>query len=148
MALRLRERLRVRLPVRLRVPVALRVTIRLRVPVGLRVRVRLLVPLAELAAYVHCSPDVTVRPLAPPSWMKYVRCVAVMLSVDASALLPQATASSFPMRQPNGNAHAGQPVPTYSTVLLAVSPHVDSVSVPPRGVASPSDSEYTSRAPG
>jgi len=132
--LRLRLRLPVRLPVRLRLPDALRVRLRL--------TLRVAVPLTERAAiYIHCSPTVTSRPLAPPTWMKYVRCVAVMETVDASALLPQASASSFPTRQPNGSAHVGQPVPTYSTVLLAVCPHVLIVSVPPSDVASPSDSE-------
>ena len=142
MGLRLRERLRVRLPVRLRV----RLPVRLRMPEALWLR--LLEPLLELASYAHCSPDVMARPLTPPSWMKYVRWVTVMETVDASALLPQAPASSVPARQPNGSAHVGQPVPTYSTVLLAVTPHVLIVRVPPRGVVSLSDSEYTSRAPG
>jgi len=52
------------------------------------------------------------------------------------------------MRHPNGWLHEGQPVPTYSTVLLAVSPHVLIVSVPPSTVASSSINLYTNRAPG
>jgi hypothetical protein len=57
-------------------------------------------------------------------------------------------ASSLPARQPNGVAHVGQPVPTYSTVLLAVRPHVVTVKVPPSATASPRNSAYTSREPG
>ena len=59
-----------------------------------------------------------------------------------------AAASSLPARQLKGSAHDGQPVPTYSTVLLAVWPHVVSVSVPPSGASSPRLSAYSSRAPG
>ena len=50
--------------------------------------------------------------------------------------------------QPNGSAHVGQPVPTYSTVLLAVAPQVVTVSVPPTGMVAPRKMAYTSREPG
>ena len=77
-------------------------------------------------------------------------CDAVMATVDARALAPHdgAAALSLPARHPNGSAHDGQPVPTYSTVLLAVWPHVVSVSVPPSGVVEPRSSAYSSREPG
>ena len=76
-------------------------------------------------------------------------CVAVTLTVDASGLPPHAGAAalSLPATHPNGSAHVGQPVPTYSTVLLALWPHVVTVSVPPSGAVAPSDSEYSSREP-
>ena len=41
----------------------------------------------------------------------------------------------------------GQPVPTYSTVSLAVSGHVDTRSRPPSGVAASSVNTYTSLEP-
>ena len=77
-------------------------------------------------------------------------CVTVTATVDARPLLPHAGAAalSLPTMHPNGCAQLGQPVPTYSTVLLALWPHVVSMSVPPSGVAEPSDSAYSSRAPG
>ena len=77
-----------------------------------------------------------------------MRCVAISVTVDARALPGHAAASSLPTRQPNGSAHAGQPVPTYSTVLLRVTPQVVRVSVPPSGTVAPNVNEYTSRAPG
>ena len=137
---------------RLLVPLALRVRVRLEV----RVRVRVRVPLALLLAtgagalYAHCSPTITSRPLAPPTWMKYERWLATIVSADARPLEPHAgaAASSLPARQPNGSAQFGQPVPTYSTVLSVVKPHVDSRSMPPSGVLSLSVSAYTSREPG
>jgi hypothetical protein len=61
---------------------------------------------------------------------------------------PVDAALSLPARHPNGSAHLGQPVPTYSTVSLAVWPHVVTVSVPPGGVYRPRNSEKTSRLPG
>ena len=57
-------------------------------------------------------------------------------------------ASSFPTKQPKGIAHVGQPVPTYNSVLLRVTPHVVMARVPPNATFPPNDSEYTSRAPG
>ena len=77
-------------------------------------------------------------------------CVATTDTVDASALPPQpgAAALSLPARQLKGSAHVGQPVPTYSTVLLALWPHVVTVSTPPSGVVAPRSSAYSSRAPG
>ena len=77
-------------------------------------------------------------------------CVATTDTVDASALPPQPGAAtlSLPARQLKGSAHVGQPVPTYSTVLLALWPHVVSVSVPPSGVVSPRCSAYSRRDPG
>ena len=77
-------------------------------------------------------------------------CEAVMASVDATGLPTQApsAALSLPVMHANGRSHDGQPVPTYSTVLLAVWPHVVSVSVPPSWVVDPRDSMYSSRAPG
>ena len=71
--------------------------------------------------------------------------------MDASVLLPHTTgaaASSLPTRHPNDSAQPGQPVPTYSTVSLAVAPHVVTVSVPPSGVDALIDHAYTSREPG
>ena len=129
---------RERLAVRLRVRDALR----------LRVAVALRVAAADGGLYAHCNPAVTPRPPAPPTWTKYVRWVMVSASVEARRLEPHAAASSLPARHPNGSAHDGQPVPAYSTVLLAVSPHVDSRRVPPSGVLSLSLSAYTSREPG
>lgn len=76
-----------------------------------------------------------------------MRCVAVSVTVDASVLVGH-RASSFPTKQPNGRSHVGQPVPTYRTVLLLVTPHVVRVRLPPSGVDVPSDKEYTSREPG
>ena len=73
-----------------------------------------------------------------------------MATVDASSLLPHVgdAAWSLPATHANGSAHVGQPVPTYSTVLLALWPHVVMVSVPPSGVDVPSSSAYSSREPG
>ena len=149
--MRERDRLRVALP--LRVLLALRLRLRLRLPLALALA-------AAGGAYAHVSPAVTARPLTPPSWMKYVRWLTVSASADASALLPHGAAapaapaaagtpaSSLPTRHPNGCAHDGQPVPTYSTVLSAVCPHVVTVSVPPSGVVSLSVHTYSSREPG
>jgi len=77
-----------------------------------------------------------------------MRWVAVSVTLDAKALPGHNAASSFPTKQPKGIAHVGHPVPTYSTVLFRVTPHVVMVSVPPKVASPPSDSEYTSRAPG
>ena len=77
--------------------------------------------------------------------------MAVIETAAARALLPQRAppcASSLPATHPNGCAHDGQPVPTYSTVLLAVWPHVVSVSVPPAGAAGSRYRAYTRRGPG
>jgi hypothetical protein len=77
-------------------------------------------------------------------------CVAVTATLDASGFPPHAAAPaalSLPATHPNGRSHAGHPVPTYSTVLLALCPHVVSVSVPPSGVADPRSSAYSSREP-
>ena len=76
--------------------------------------------------------------------------MTVMETDEASTLALHVgpAALSLPATHPNGRSHVGQPVPTYSTVLLAVWPHVVSVSVPPSGVADPSDSMYSSRGPG
>ena len=72
-----------------------------------------------------------------------------MATADASMLLPHTGAAlSLPTTQPNGRSHVGQPVPIYSTVLLAVNPHVVSVSTPPSGVRLPRKIEYSSRKPG
>jgi hypothetical protein len=76
-----------------------------------------------------------------------------MDTVDDSGLPPHCAevpppTSSLPARQPNGTSHVGQPVPTYSTVLSVVTPHVVSVKVPPSSAVSPNDSWYTSREPG
>ena len=57
--------LRDRLRVRLRVPLALRVRLRVLVLVTLA----LLLTAGTGALYTHCSPAVTSRPLAPPTWM-------------------------------------------------------------------------------
>ena len=76
--------------------------------------------------------------------------LTVTATVDASGFAPHAAgpaALSLPATHPNGRSHAGQPVPTYSTVLLAEWPHVVSVSTPPRGVAEPRSSAKSSRAP-
>jgi len=74
----------------------------------------------------------------------------VIATVDANGLTAQAgsAALSFPRLHANGSAHDGQPVPTYSTVLLTLWPHVVMVSVPPSGTVAPSDRKYTSRGPG
>ena len=83
--------------------------------------------------------------------MKYTCCVAVMDTAAARALLPHESAppaSSLPALQPKGRSHVGQPVPKYSTVLLAVWPHVVTVSTPPRGAVASRYSAYTSRGPG
>ena len=77
-------------------------------------------------------------------------CVTVTATVDAIGFPPHAAAPaalSLPTTHPNGSAHAGHPVPTYSTVLLALCPHVVTVSVPPSGVADPRSSAYSSREP-
>ena len=66
----------------------------------------------------------------------------------ATTPTPPSPALSLPARHPNGCAHVGQPVPTYSTVLLALWPHVVTVSTPPSGVVAPRSSAYSSRAPG
>ena len=58
-ALRLRDR------DLLRVDVTLRVRVRVRLAVAL-----LLAAAAAGGLYAHCSPATTLRPLAPPSWMK------------------------------------------------------------------------------
>ena len=68
--------------------------------------------------------------------------------MDARGLGAQLGAFSLPATHANGSAHVGQPVPTYSTVLLAVWPHVVSVSVPPSGVSLPRSSAYSNREPG
>ena len=141
---------------RLRDPLGDRVRLRVRLRVALRDRLRdrLRVALALLrdggGAYAHCSPDVTSSPFMPPSCTKYTSwVVAVTLAVDASSLPPQpAAALSLPTTHPNGRSHDGQPVPTYSTVLLALWPHVLTVSVPPSGAVGPRNSEYSSREPG
>ena len=76
--------------------------------------------------------------------------MAVTATVDASTLPPHVgdAAWSLPATHPNGTAHDGQPVPTYSTVLLALWPHVVMVIVPPSGVEVPSSSANSSREPG
>ena len=43
--------------------------------------------------------------------MKYVRCVAVSVMVDARRLLLHDEVSSLPIKQLNGIAQVGQPVP-------------------------------------
>lgn len=70
-----------------------------------------------------------------------------MDTVDARGLPGHAASSWLAAKQPNGVAHAGQPVPTYSTVSLAVAPHVVTFSVPPGATPAPSDREYTRRDP-
>ncbi len=132
---------------RLRIPLALRVRLRVRVRVRVRVALALLLATGAGALYAHCSPAVTSRPLAPPTWMKYERWLATIVSADARPLELHA-ASLLPARHPNGSAQLGQPVPTYSTVSLVVSPHVDSRSEPPSGTLALSVSAYTSRDPG
>ena len=101
-------------------------------------------------AYAHASPAVTSAPLKPPTCTKYVRCVATSDTADAPALAGHALppALSLPARHPNGRSHDGHPVPTYSTVSLAVRPHVVTVSVPPGSAAAPRNSENTRRLPG
>ena len=76
-------------------------------------------------------------------------CITSMVTVDARELPPHAGAAalSLPATHPNGRSHAGQPVPTYSTVLLSLWPHVVTVSSPPSGVAEPRSSAYSSREP-
>lgn len=82
-----------------------------------------------------------------------MRVVATCTIVLASGFFGQAMpatllALSLPRRQLKVPAHAGQPVPRYSTVLLLVRSHVLKVSVPPRGSASLMVMRKTSRAPG
>ena len=103
--------------------------------------------------YAHRRPLTTGAPLTPPTCTYRLRAgTPRSTSVDASGLpshaAPASPALSLPARHPNGAAHNGQPVPTYSAVLLVVWPHVVSVSVPPSGVAGPRKSAYTRRDPG
>ena len=74
-------------------------------------------------------------------------CVAVTSTLDDSPFPPHAAALSLPTMHPNGRSHAGQPVPTYSTVSLALWPHVVTVSVPPSGTPAPRSSAYSNREP-
>ena len=73
-----------------------------------------------------------------------------MLTLDAVGFDGHAPGapSSLPAKQPNGSLQLGQPVPTYSTVLLRVWPHVVTVSVPPSAASSPRCSANTTREPG
>jgi hypothetical protein len=87
---------------------------------------------------------VTCTPLKPPSCTKNVRDVtAGTTTVDARGLAahtaapPSSPALSLPARQLKDAAHVGHPSPTYSTVLLALWPHVVTVSAPPSGASSP-----------
>ena len=152
----LRVRLRVRLRVWLRVRDALGVPAGepLGVPAGDALELALAPPPLPGGSYRHHTPLVTGAPRKPPSCTWYTRePTAVSTAVDAPALGAQSgapgssRASSLPTRQLKGSAHVGQPVPTYSTVLLAVSPHVLMVSVPPSCTPAPSDRNSSARGP-
>ena len=59
------------------------------------------------------------------------------MRVKAHVYARAAAVTPFPY-VPNAHTHyEGHPVPTYITVLFVVTPHVDKVSLPPRGVVSP-----------
>jgi hypothetical protein len=66
----------------------------------------------------------------------------------SAAAAGSSPASSLPTRHAKGTAHDGHPVPTYSTVLLAVAPHVVTTSVPPSGVPTPRSRKKSARGPG
>ncbi len=69
----------------------------------------------------------------------------VITTVEASAFTAQTPASgsssesSLPRTHWNERPLVGQPIPAYSTVLLAVLPHVVMVSAPPRRSPAPSN---------
>lgn len=76
-------------------------------------------------------------------------CVTTTDAVDAFTwpAHPGPAALSLPATHTNTRSHDGQPLPTYSTVLSVVWPHVLTVSTPPSGVPEPRSSAYMSREP-
>ena len=119
-------------------------------PWGERVRFAFALGEDVLPKPLHVSPFMEMSPAWRITAEAPGRELHLAFSVETPAhagAVGSSRASSEPTRQLKGDDHVGQPVPTYSTVLLRVCPHVVSVSVPPTGVLAPSDNLYTRRAP-